>query len=84
MAKGKIITDEWRAELQRLGAIGEGDPGQTAQEIAAECGLSLRRMQRIIREGLTSDRYIQGYSYREDACGRRQRVPVYRLKEGAK
>ncbi len=84
MARGKITTDEWRAELQRLGAIGDGDKGKTTTELSVTYGVSLRVMQRLIREGVAQGRYIKGWASREDELGRRQRVPVYRLKEGAK
>lgn len=70
------VKGDWQKELDRVCAE---DPGFTAIELAESAGLSLRIMQRIIRDGLKQGRYIRGWAYRQDAIGRRQRVPVYRV-----
>jgi len=84
MAKAKITEDEWRTELGRLGLLGDGDPGKTIVEIAAENGVPHKTMQRAITKGLAEGHYVRGFAVRLDGLGRRQRVPVYRLAGKAK
>ena len=77
----KITVDEWQAELQRIGEIGQGDEGQTTVELADQFGISPRRMANILRKGVAEGRYIKGVSMREDVTGRQQKAPVYRIKK---
>ena len=74
----EITMDEWRAELERLGKL--GDDGNTIAELAAGLGVGTTKMKKIVRAGVQEGRYIQGFAGRMDTIGRRQRVPVYRLK----
>jgi len=59
----------------------KGDDGMTTAELAVLAGIPDRSMARRVRDGLRDGTYAKGKGYREDAAGRRQRVPVYRLAE---
>ena len=79
MAKGKITVDEWQAELERLGEVGDGDPGETTRELADRFGISMRRMSGIVRNGLLAGRYVKGRGIRQDASGAMRKAHVYRI-----
>ena len=74
-----ITMDEWRAELEAAGIIGDGDAGQTARELSKAMGVDLRRMRTILADGVAAGRYVRGRSYRVNKSGTRRPVPVYRI-----
>ena len=79
----KITTDEWRAELERIGEIG-GDKGETSAELAARLDVSARRMRGILHGGVAAGRYIKGQGFRTNSVGAQVKVPVYRIKQEKK
>lgn len=78
-AAGGTTSEEWETELRRCGAVGEGDAGETALELSRRHQISLRRMQRLLRDKVDAGTVVQLFGYRFDNAGRRQRVPVYQL-----
>ena len=73
-----IREDEWEAELQRVGLIGQDDPGESISELATRFGLARGTIHGQVAKGLAEGRYVMGWARRIDNNGRRIRVRVYR------
>lgn len=74
-----MTTEQWRAELDRLGALPRDNGGKTTRELAESFGIPERTMSAKIRTMLDRGLARKGTGYRRDTRGAMQQVPVYFL-----
>lgn len=81
MGELDTAVGEWRAELERLGELGIGDPGFTATELIESMGVTKTRIHGILKRLVDEGRCKMGKGVRTDVTGRRRKYSVYQLLE---
>lgn len=84
MAKGKITTDAWQAELDKFAQMHHTEThaeGMTAEEIAKKTGRSRVGTWQYLKRLLKDNKCQQGLGTRRDGRGRPYRVSVFQFQD---